>query len=268
MRSVFSALMAYVVSRFRSHQSLRLENMALRHQLAVYQHTVKRPRAPASLIDSSGSGSPACGRAGIRLMGVRAASHRPCLAEEVLPRLLATPESEWHAGASRHIRNKVRGPHSGHVARKPEREAHRALWASSGSWVSAWPNPPWRSIRQKGTTKSSSPTWKAFLANHVTDIGACDFFTVPSATFRVLFVFLLLAHERRRIVHFNITEHPRAPWTAQQIVAACPWDTVPPPPDGIGTRSTVWPSNTGSRTWASKRSLKHRPAQSLAESVL
>ena len=44
MRSVFSALMAYVVSRFRSHQSLRLENMALRHQLTVYQHTVKRPK--------------------------------------------------------------------------------------------------------------------------------------------------------------------------------------------------------------------------------
>ena len=44
MQSVFSALIAYVVSHFRSHQSLRLENMALRHQLAVYQHTVKRPK--------------------------------------------------------------------------------------------------------------------------------------------------------------------------------------------------------------------------------
>ena len=56
---------------------------------------------------------------------------------------------------------------------------------------------------------------------------ACDFFTVPTATFRVLFVFMMLAHERRRIVHFNITEHPTAQWTAQQIVEAFPWETAP-----------------------------------------
>jgi putative transposase len=75
--------------------------------------------------------------------------------------------------------------------------------------------------------KSSSPTWKTFLANHVQDIIACDFFTVPTATCRLLFVFIMLAHERRRIVHFNITEHPTAQWTAQQIVEAFPWDTAP-----------------------------------------
>ena len=57
------------------------------------------------------------------------------------------------------------------------------------------------------TRKPSSPTWKAFLSNHIEDIVACDFFTVPTATFRVLFVFIMLAHERRGIVHFNITEH-------------------------------------------------------------
>jgi putative transposase len=71
------------------------------------------------------------------------------------------------------------------------------------------------------------PTWKAFLANHVKDIVACDFFTVPTVQCRVLFVFILLARERRRIVHFNITEHPTAQWTAQQIVEAFPWDTAP-----------------------------------------
>jgi putative transposase len=57
--------------------------------------------------------------------------------------------------------------------------------------------------------------------------GACDFFLVPTATFRVLFVFIMLAHERRRIVHFPITEHPTAPWTAQQIVEAFPWESAP-----------------------------------------
>jgi putative transposase len=75
--------------------------------------------------------------------------------------------------------------------------------------------------------KPPSPTWKAFLNNHVADIVACDFFTVPTATFHVLFVFILLAHERRRIVHCNITAHPTAQWTAQHIVEAFPWDTAP-----------------------------------------
>jgi transposase InsO family protein len=75
--------------------------------------------------------------------------------------------------------------------------------------------------------KPSSPTWKAFLSNHVKDIVACDFFTVPTVQCRVLFVFIMLAHERRRIVHFNVTEHPTAQWIAQQIVEAFPWDTAP-----------------------------------------
>jgi putative transposase len=77
------------------------------------------------------------------------------------------------------------------------------------------------------TPKPSSPTWKAFLNTHVQDLVACDFFTVPTATFRVLFVFVILAHERRWIVHFNVTEHPTAPWTAQQMVEAFPWDEAP-----------------------------------------
>jgi transposase InsO family protein len=65
------------------------------------------------------------------------------------------------------------------------------------------------------------------LTNHVKDLVSCDFFTVPTATFKVLFVFIILAHDRRRIIHFNITEHPTAQWTAQQIVEAFPWDTAP-----------------------------------------
>jgi transposase InsO family protein len=75
--------------------------------------------------------------------------------------------------------------------------------------------------------KPSSPTWKAFLHNHVKDLVSCDFFTVPTATCKVLFVFVILAHERRRIVHVNVTEHPTAQWTAQQIVEAFPWDEAP-----------------------------------------
>jgi putative transposase len=54
-----------------------------------------------------------------------------------------------------------------------------------------------------------------------------DFFTVPTVSFRVLFVFVVLAHDRRRIVHFNVTQHPTAGWTGQQLMEAFPEDTAP-----------------------------------------
>jgi len=73
----------------------------------------------------------------------------------------------------------------------------------------------------------SSPTWKTFLANHVQDLVALDFFVVPSVRHTVLFVLLILAHHRRRIVHFNVTEHPTAAWNAQQVVDAFPWGEAP-----------------------------------------
>ena len=73
---------------------------------------------------------------------------------------------------------------------------------------------------------SPSPTWRTFLDQHVRDLVSIDFFIVPTATFRVLFVFIVLAHDRWRIVHFNMTEHPTAQWTAQQIVEAFPFDTA------------------------------------------
>ncbi len=75
--------------------------------------------------------------------------------------------------------------------------------------------------------KPPSQTWRTFLQNHAKDIVSVDFFTVPTATFRVLFVFLVLDNERRKVVHFNVTESPTASWTGQQIVEAFPWDTAP-----------------------------------------
>jgi putative transposase len=72
-----------------------------------------------------------------------------------------------------------------------------------------------------------SQTWRTFLANHVRDLVYFDFFTVPTAGLRVLFVLVVLAHHRRRVVHFNITEHPTARWAAQQIVDAFPDDSAP-----------------------------------------
>ena len=75
--------------------------------------------------------------------------------------------------------------------------------------------------------KPPSQTWRTFLTNHLTQTAGIDFFTVPTATFRVLFVFVVLSHERRRVVHFGVTEHPTEEWTMQQMREAFPWDQAP-----------------------------------------
>ena len=75
--------------------------------------------------------------------------------------------------------------------------------------------------------KPPSQTWRTFLNNHVKTLVSVDFFTVPTIRFQVLYVFLVLAHERRRVVHFNVTAHPTAEWTAQQLREAFPFDQIP-----------------------------------------
>ena len=75
--------------------------------------------------------------------------------------------------------------------------------------------------------KPPSQTWRTFLQNHVADLVSVDFFVVPTATFRILYVFVVLLHHRRRVVHFNVTDSPTAAWTAQQIVEAFPDDSAP-----------------------------------------
>jgi putative transposase len=75
--------------------------------------------------------------------------------------------------------------------------------------------------------KPSSETWRTFLTNHVEQMASLDFFLVPTATFRVLFVFVVLSHARRRVLHFQVTEHPSQEWTMQQMREAFPWDEAP-----------------------------------------
>ena len=72
-----------------------------------------------------------------------------------------------------------------------------------------------------------SQTWRTFLANHIGQIVAADFFVVPTATCRLLFVLVFLAHERRRVIHVAVTDHPTATWTIQQLREAFPWDQAP-----------------------------------------
>jgi putative transposase len=72
-----------------------------------------------------------------------------------------------------------------------------------------------------------SQTWHTFLRNHVGQIVAADFFVVPTATYRLLFVLVILTHDRRCIRHVGGTAHPTAAWTAQQLRQAFPWDQAP-----------------------------------------
>src|SRR6478672_9182336 len=72
-----------------------------------------------------------------------------------------------------------------------------------------------------------SQTWRTFLENHVKSMVSVDFFTVPTIRFQILYVFLVLGHDRRRILHFAVTAHPTAEWTVPQLREAFPWDTAP-----------------------------------------
>ena len=72
-----------------------------------------------------------------------------------------------------------------------------------------------------------SQAWRTFLENHAKEIIALDFFTVPTTTFRILFVLIILSHDRRRVLHVNVTAHPTAAWTARQLLAACGLDEEP-----------------------------------------
>jgi hypothetical protein len=74
--------------------------------------------------------------------------------------------------------------------------------------------------------KPPSQTWRTFLDNDVPQIVSVDFFTVPTIRFQLLYVFLVLAHDRRRILHFNVTAHPTVEWTGQQLREAFPFDQL------------------------------------------
>jgi transposase InsO family protein len=223
MPPVLSALLAFIASLFRSTASLRLENLALRHQVAVYKQSVHRPRLRP--ID--------------RLFWAWLSRLWPQWQHAlafVQPRTVITWQRKRFRDYWRRLSQSGRpGRHS--IA-KEVRELIRAMWQANPTWGSPRIVGELRKLGievAKSTVekyrprvhKSASPTWKSFLNNHVKDLMACDFFTVPTVTYKVLFVFVILTHERRRVIHFNVTEHPTAAWTSQQIVEAFPWDTAP-----------------------------------------
>jgi putative transposase len=223
MSSLFLALFAFVASSFRTRSALQAEILALRHQLAVFQNNV-----PGRLRLNHGD----------RLLWIVLSRFwsgwRRCLH-------MVQPDTvlRWHrrAFAWHWTRKSRRPPGRPEIAaniRDLIRRMHRAnpLWGAPrihGELLKLG-----IAVAQSTVTrylprprKPPSQTWRTFLTNHLAQTVAIDFFTVPTATFRVLFVLIVLSHERRRVVHFGVTEHPTEDWTLQQMREAFPWDEAP-----------------------------------------
>jgi transposase InsO family protein len=79
-------------------------------------------------------------------------------------------------------------------------------------------------VRRPGTP---SPTWRSFLRNQAQGIAAIDMFVVASVSFRLLYVMIILGHDRRKIIRAAVTQHPTAEWLSRQVTEAFPWDTAP-----------------------------------------
>jgi hypothetical protein len=79
-------------------------------------------------------------------------------------------------------------------------------------------------LQAGGPVRTPDPQqrWLTFVRNHAHAIVACDFFTVVTATFRTVYVFVILEIATRRMIHHNVTAHPTAEWTLQQFREALP----------------------------------------------
>ena len=223
MAGMITLILTGLLRGVRTQRSLVFENLALRHQLAVLQRTASRPRLRTSdrlfwvLLSRLWSGwtdavsvvQPATvirwQRTGFKLFwkwrSRRNGPGRPAVAPEVrgLIRRMSTANPLW--GAPR-------------IHGELQKLGVEISQAAVSKYVVRHRRPP-------------SPSWRTFLDNHLGSLVSVDFFVVPTVMFKVLFVFLVLAHDRRRVVHVNVTDAPTAQWTAQQIVEAFPWETAP-----------------------------------------
>jgi putative transposase len=223
MLPVIAALLAFVASLLRSRRSLTMENLALRHPLAVYKHPVQRPRL----------------RPTDRLVWVWLFRRWPTW-QETLAFVQPRTVMAWQRKRVRdHWRRLSQQGQPGRPALAREmRDLIRTMWQAHPTWGAPrmvgerrkWGMHVAQSTVEKYRVRPrtpSSPPWKTLLHDHIKDVVAMDFFVVPTVTFKVLFGLVILAHERRRIVHGNVTAHPTAPWTAQHMIEAFPWDEAP-----------------------------------------
>src|SRR5438034_3549295 len=205
-------------------RQLALENLALRQQLAVYKRMARRPKL----------------RRSDRLFWVWLAKVWVGWRQSLV---IVTPDTvlRWQRRRFREHWTKLsRRPTRGRPRVDPEitalviqMAAANPLWGAPrihGELLKLGIHVAERTVSRLLPKRRTPPsqTWRTFLTNHVRDLVSLDFFTVPTARLRVLFVFVVLAHDRRRVLNFNVTEHPTAHWTAQQIVDAFPDDSGPP----------------------------------------
>jgi transposase InsO family protein len=220
---LITALWLALRAGLTSRAALIAENLALRHQLSILQRSAKRPQL----------------RPLDRLFWVWLSRLWPDW-RSALNILQPDTVTKWHKQGFKLYWRWLSRPRKG--SRPPiDKEIRDVIRRMSHD------NPSWGAPRilselqllgytvseatvakyMPKTRKPPSQTWRTFLANHIPDIAAIDFFTVPTLTFGVLYGFLVLRHEQRQVVHFNVTQHPTAQWTAQQIVDAFPFDEAP-----------------------------------------
>jgi putative transposase len=223
MMKALSWLVAFLVSGLKQRRELALENLALRQQLGLLKRAHRRPQL----------------RRKDRLFWVWLSEIWTHWREALL---IVSPDTvvRWHRkGIRLYWKWTSRRNPSGRPATSPKLRALIRQMAAA--------NPLWGAPRIHGELlklgidlsqrtvsrlmpkhrQPPSQSWKTFLDNHVQELVSLDFFTVPTARFRVLFVLVLLSHHRRRVLHFNVTEHPTAFWTAQQMIEAFPEGSTP-----------------------------------------
>jgi len=221
--SLLITVLAAARSALRTRGVLALENLALRQQLAVLRR--RRPRPPLAWTD--------------RLFWV-ALSRAWSRWRDVLIIVKPATVVRWHRSAFRSLwtwrsRRAPGRPPIDRRTRDLVRQVTRAnpLWGAPrihGELLKLGIKISEREVSRlmpRAPCKPPSQTWRTFLTNHIGTIASIDFFTVPTATFRVLYVFVVLAQDHRRVLHFNVTEHPTAAWSAQQIVEAFPEVSMP-----------------------------------------
>jgi transposase InsO family protein len=218
-------LMAGLAS-LRPRQDLVLENLLLRHQLAVLTRPTRaRPRARLRTAD--------------KLLWILA--RRWCAGwREHLS--FVTPDTvvRWHRQGWRLFwrwKSRSRGgrPHLSAEVRAliATMSRENRLWGTErirgellklGIVVS---NRSIRRYRWRGPARSPSQTWRTFLRNHAHHLWAADLFTVPTLTFKTLYVLVFIAHGRRELVHLSVTANPTAAWVWRQLIEATPWGRKP-----------------------------------------
>ena len=204
-------------------RQLALENLALRQQLAVYKRMARRPKL----------------RRSDRLFWVWLARVWVGWRQSLV---IVTPDTvlRWQRRRFREHWTKLSSrPTRGRPRVDPEitalviqMAAANPLWGAPrihGELLKLGIHVAERTVSRLLPKRRTPPsqTWRTFLTNHLRDLVSIDFFIVPTVRLRVLFAFVVLAHDRRRVLHFNVTEYPTAAWTAQQIVDAFPDDSAP-----------------------------------------